>query len=289
MSDHQPGHALLKPIVFVGVAIALLFAVGPIAGFVVEATGRSHVPVWIFAGTYSILLVAATALALRLDHARFSHLGLVPTAERIKECAFGFVVSAMLYVAVALVRGAQVGAQWTFAGSSAIPEACFGVIVAFLMLFPEELIFRGYAFQRVLSAVGAWPAILISALLFGAYHVVGSGMWGIGAFFQFAMPALGGVLFGWAAVRSKGLALPIGLHLGGNWVQASVLSVQPQSAGRPSTLWVGRVTDDQLQVLYAPEFSTHAPFMATMIVATVAVWLAMRWRERPTVSSSLQI
>jgi membrane protease YdiL (CAAX protease family) len=289
MRDNPWGPGLLKALAFVGVAIALLLATGPVAGFVAAAAGSPHVPVWAFAGTFSILLLLATALALKVDRARFSSLGLVPTVQRIQECALGFAVGATLSVAVALVRGAEVGVEWTFAGSTAMFDACFGVIVAFLLLFPEELIFRGYAFQRVVSAVGARPAILISALLFGVYHVVGSGMWGIGAFFRFAIPALGGVLFGWAAVRSKGLALPIGLHLGGNWVQASVLSLQSQPGARPATLWVGRVTDDQLQVLYAPEFSTHAPFMAAMIVATVAVWLAIRWRDRTTASSSLPI
>jgi membrane protease YdiL (CAAX protease family) len=51
------------------------------------------------------------------------------------------------------------------------------------------------------------------------------------------MPALGGVVFGWAAVRSSGLALPIGLHLGGNRIQASVLSFQPPFGGPPQGLF----------------------------------------------------
>ena len=52
----------------------------------------------------------------------------------------------------------------------------------------------------------------------------------MGLVFQFLMPTIGGLLFAWAAIRSGGLALPIGLHLGGNWVQASVAVFGPHPA-----------------------------------------------------------
>ena len=42
----------------------------------------------------------------------------------------------------------------------------------------------------------------------------------MGWVFRLGMPTLGGLVFGVAMIRSGGLALPIGLHLGGNWVQA---------------------------------------------------------------------
>jgi membrane protease YdiL (CAAX protease family) len=40
-----------------------------------------------------------------------------------------------------------------------------GLVTALLLLLPEELLFRGYAFQRPVHAVGAWPGILVSAAL----------------------------------------------------------------------------------------------------------------------------
>lgn len=263
--------SLLKALLFVAVAIVALIATGPLVGLMAAISGRSAVPVWAYSGAFSVLLLASTAVALVLDRAGFRSLGLEPTGERIRECVFGFVLGALLFAALALVRGARVDAAWTFAGPNGVGAACLGIITAFLMLFPEELLFRGYAFQRLVSAVGAWPGILISALLFGIYHVAGSGMWGIGAFFQLAMPTLGGVVFGWIAVRTKGLALPIGLHLGGNWVQASVLSFQPNSDVLPATLWTARLPDLELRSLYAPDLGTHVPFIATMLIAAMAV------------------
>jgi membrane protease YdiL (CAAX protease family) len=272
--------SLLKAVTFVAVAIVMLIATGPLVGLAAAMTGTADVPVWAYSGAFSVLLLAATALALVLDRTGFASLGLVPTRGRVREFVLGFAVGGLLFAMLAVARGARVEAVWTFAGWNGVATACVGLITAFLLLLPEELVFRGYAFQRLVSAVGAWPGIVISAVLFGVYHVVGSGMWAVGAFFQLAMPAVGGVVFGWTAVRTKGLALPIGLHLGGNWVQASVLSFQPQSDTLPAALWTARVTDIQLRSLYAPDLGTHVPFIATMVVATVVVRLALGRRER---------
>ena len=270
---------ILKAITFVAVAIVMSIATGLVAGFVAAMTGTSNVPVWAYSAVFSTLLLTATAFALALDRSSFTSLGLVPTRARIREFGLGFAVGGFLFAALALARGASVGAVWTFVGMNGVATACIGLLSGFLLLFPEELLFRGYAFQRLVSAVGAWPGILISAFLFGVYHVVGSGMWAAGAFFQLTMPAVGGVVFGWAAVRTKGLALPIGLHLGGNWVQASVLSFQPPSDAVPAALWTARVTEIQLRSLYAPDLSAHVPFIATMVVAAVAVRLALGTHE----------
>lgn len=272
--------SILKALLFVAVALVILIATGPLVGFLGSLAGRSHVPTWAYAGSFSVLLLAATALAVALDRTGWRSLGLVPTRQRARECGFGLAVGALLFAALAAVRGASVDAIWEFGSVNAVPTACVGMATALLLLLPEELLFRGYAFQRLTCAIGAWPGILISAALFGAYHVVGSGMWAMGAFFQMAMPALGGVVFGWAAVRTKGLALPIGLHLGGNWVQASVLSFQPRSNAAPAAIWTARVTDVQLWSLYAPDLGTHVPYIATMCVAAMAVHLVVS--ARPT-------
>ena len=272
--------SLLKALLFVATAVAALIAAGPLVGLAGALFGLATVPMWAYAGAFSVLLLACTAVALRLDRTGFGSLGLAPTRDRVRELVFGFLLGALLFAALALVRGAMVGATWTFAGPSAAGPAAFGIVTAFLMLFPEELLFRGYAFQRLVAAVGAWPGILMSAVLFGIYHVAGTGMWGIGAFFQFAMPALGGVVFGWLAVRSNGLALPIGLHLGGNWIQLSVLSFQPSSNLSAATLWSARLPDPAWRSLYSPDLTTHLPFIVTVLVAATVARVAFT-RQSP--------
>lgn len=268
--------SLVRAIVFVAVSCGLLVAAGPVVGILAATTGMSNIPVWAYAAVVTSLLLAATTAAIRWDGTSLRCLGLAPERDRLRQVAFGFALTAGLFALVAVIRGGIVGAEWTFSGPSATLGVAAGLLTALLLLLPEELLFRGYAFQRVVHALGAWPAILLSSALFGLYHLVGSGMWGMGAFFQTAMPALGGVVFGWAALRTNGLALPIGLHLGGNWVQSSVVSLRPQGDTMFPAAWTAHLTDLQQRTLYSPDLSAHLPYIATMCIALVVLRVNLR-------------
>ena len=77
----------------------------------------------------------------------------------------------------------------------------------------EEMLFRGYAFQLLLSALGPYATILPLAVMFALLHGANPnasnlGLVNTGAF---------GALFGYAYLRSRDLWLPIGLHIGWNF------------------------------------------------------------------------
>jgi hypothetical protein len=77
----------------------------------------------------------------------------------------------------------------------------------------EELLFRGYAFQVFLAAVGPFAAILPAAVLFAFMHSDNPAFGLLAGFNTF----LWGVLLGYSFLRSGDLWLPIGLHFGWNW------------------------------------------------------------------------
>ena len=271
---------LLNAAGFAALALGLVAAAGPIVAMTTAVTGLSRPPAAVYGAVASALLLAATGLALHLEGLDLRSLGLVSTRGRLRELVVGFGAGVVLFVILALVRGALAGVTWTFGGLQATLPVLASLLVALLLLLPEELLFRGYAFQRLIQAAGVWPGILISAVLFGLYHLAGSGMWGIGAFFRAAMPALGGVVFGWLAVRTHGLALPIGLHLGGNWVQAAVFSFRAGPDTGPTAAWTAYVTESQQWALYGPDLPSHLPFIMTMLLAVVVLRLAFGVRPR---------
>jgi membrane protease YdiL (CAAX protease family) len=252
-------------------------AVGPVAGLASALfgidTGHPAV-VWLFPVLVSAALLGVTWAALRVERGGLGSLGLVPTRRRAAEFGAGFAVAAGLFAVVALVRAASVGADWTFDLASGARAALIGLPLAFVLMFSEELLFRGYAFRKAEKLWGAPVALVGSSLLFGAYHVVGSGYWGAGALFLFAMPALGGLVFGLAALRTGGLALPLGLHLGGNWVGASVLGLGvPEGAA----LWAAPVDAAQAAWLMAPDLLPRLPYIAGVALLAVAV---LTWPRR---------
>jgi membrane protease YdiL (CAAX protease family) len=87
----------------------------------------------------------------------------------------------------------------------------------------EELLFRGYAFQHLIQGLATGPALLLMALLFAASHGGNPGMTGATRIWAGLNLFLAGLLLGLAYVRTGSLALPMGLHLGWNWTQGSLL------------------------------------------------------------------
>ncbi|MGA3028072.1 MAG: CPBP family intramembrane glutamic endopeptidase [Bryobacteraceae bacterium] len=89
------------------------------------------------------------------------------------------------------------------------------IFVAVVLLFGaigEEIMFRGYAFQVLLTETGIFATVLPVSVLFSLMHGLNPGINPLGFFNTF----LWGVLLGFSFLRSGDLWLPIGLHYGWN-------------------------------------------------------------------------
>lgn len=263
-------HPLVHALGFLSVAVLSWAAAGPFTGAALTLTGRTDsgfLAVGVYSAFVATMLLVTTWAALRQEGLGLSTLGLAFSRRRLVELVVGFAASAVLFSAVALARGETVGASWEFRGWAGFEAALVGLPLALALLLPEELLFRGYVFRKVIAALGVPIALSFSALVFGAYHLLGSGNWGMGAVFTFVLPALGGLVFGLAALRSGGLALPIGLHLGGNWVQASVVGLGSFPDAPVTAMWIAPLTAAQAQALYAPDLPRHVPYLLAIILA----------------------
>jgi hypothetical protein len=270
---------LLRVVGFLAVAAGAFAATGPLTGILFGLLGLGlggRVGIGIFSAVFTILLVGATWLVLRFEGASLASIGLSLSRGRATELGVGLLVGVVVFGAIALVQALSVGASLEFAGPAGLQAAVAGLPLTLALLLPEELLFRGYAFRRLADATGDRTALLVSACAFGLYHLLGSGHWAMGAVFQFAMPAIGGLVFGYAALRTGGLALPIGLHLGGNWIQASVFGFGVRGSEPPAALLRATLTEDQVRALTAPDLTPHLPFIlgCTAIVPALVWWSA---------------
>ena len=200
--------ALLRVVVFGFLAFAGMSLLGPL----LAETGY-------FLGAVLSTFAAAAianALALRIwERAHLADLGLYWTAASRRNLALGFIGGAG---AANLALGVPLLGR--VAELHPTPDAgpTWGAVlfVTLLLLFGalcEEVLFRGYAFQVLISAFGAWATILPMGVLFGAAHAINPSATLLGT----ANTAAWGVLLGYAVVRSGDLWLAIGLHFGWNW------------------------------------------------------------------------
>jgi membrane protease YdiL (CAAX protease family) len=70
-----------------------------------------------------------------------------------------------------------------------------------------------------------WPAQLITAAFFLLSHVNNPGMTGSTKVMAGINIFLASIMFGLAFVRTKSLAMPLGLHWMANWVQGAILGL----------------------------------------------------------------
>lgn len=91
------------------------------------------------------------------------------------------------------------------------PLRAFTVPFTFVVIAPvtEELLFRGLILRSLNARYGSTPAILLSALMFGAFHFDPQAL---------VFASLVGLLLGWIALRTRSTMPSIALHAGFNAV-----------------------------------------------------------------------
>jgi membrane protease YdiL (CAAX protease family) len=201
----------VKVAIYLGVYIVLFFLSTIILSWVLLGAGYL---VGIIAIT-TLSAIFANWLALRIFEGR--HLidaGLWWNRASSENLGFGLLGGAGAACLV-LLPPVLIGA----AHFSGTPEdqPTFGTILFVLILLiagviGEELLFRGYGFQLLLSACGPYITIISLGALFALLH----GRNPNADWFGLLNTAGFGILFGYAYFRSRDLWLPIGLHLGWN-------------------------------------------------------------------------
>lgn len=139
----------------------------------------------------------------------------------------------------------------------------------------EELLFRGFLFQRLIDGLGAWPAQLLIAALFTLTHSDALAELGPLAYLAGANIFVASILFGLAYLRTRSLALPLGLHFAANVMQGPILGFGVSGADAPGLL--SATLQDAPTWLTGGAFGLEAsvPGFVCVVAASATLWL---WR-----------
>jgi membrane protease YdiL (CAAX protease family) len=171
-----------------------------------------------------------------------------------------------------------------FGGFSLVRNPQIGYSQLFYALVPflavsvgEELLFRGYPFQRAIRGIGSNYALLIFGLFFALVHWANPGMDGAARIWGSLNIGLAAILLGLAYIKTQSLALPIGVHLGWNWSQGGLLGFGV-SGNEYSGFWEP-VFNDSPNWLTGGDFGLEASLIATAVCLAACVALAL-WKRR---------
>ena len=195
---------------------ALLFWLGTMALLVVVSIASHELPLpWqvvINGAGGAVLAWGLSRLFLRWDRLAPTDARLVPYARSLARLLCGLVAGAALaclFVGLLWLSGLV---EFRPATSPDVASSLALVAAGFLLLATrEEIAFRGYLLHTLETGFGRWPALLAMAVLFAIEHALSGGS--LANVVLGAVP--GALVFGMAALASRSLAFPIGLH--GAW------------------------------------------------------------------------
>lgn len=191
----------------------------------------------------------------------------------LKELIIGSGLGAALMLLPALLLLAIGAVHWQ-PNVFTLTTVVSGFVVFGQVAIAEELLFRGFMFQRLIKAFGIWPAQLIIGGLFLLTHLDNPGMVGTVKLFAAINIFTASVLFGITYLKTNSLAMPLGVHFMANFTQGTILGFGVSGGKEPSLLTP--ISINQPVWLTGGDFGLEASlpglFFLVMLVGTLYFW-----------------
>jgi membrane protease YdiL (CAAX protease family) len=204
-------NALLRSLVFWCLFEALLYASGKVTAMIPFDWTRFT---YAILGTCGVLMLIW--IFLRVEKKSFKNIGLSWEKNTLPKFLAGLFIGTVIMVIALLVLTGFTSLQFKRSSNLIQPLtwAMYLMVIIPLALM-EELAFRSYAFLKLNTAYGLWWAQFMAAVAFALYHVLSGWSWQV----SFLGPFVWAFVFGLAAIASRGIALPTGIHTALNFLQ----------------------------------------------------------------------
>ncbi len=254
--------AVLWIIIFFALLAAMLFPL-----LIIAASKNHQLSFGVQAGVVALTSVICQLLLRRPVAELTGALNVRWLLQLLAGCGLG---AAMMLLPALFLR-AMGAVHWqTVSGGLAIVVAALPSAAA--VVIAEELIFRGFIFQRLLDGFGEWPAQLVLAAYFVLTHSAALRDAGPLKTLAAVNIFIASLAFGLAYLRTRGLAMPLGLHFAANVTQGPILGFGVSGHTEASALTV-RFTDGAPPWLTGSAFGLEASVPGLVCVIALAVLL----------------
>jgi membrane protease YdiL (CAAX protease family) len=206
-----------------------------------------------------------------VDRKSFASLGF-NTAGYWSDMIAGFFLAPALIGIGSLILYFSKHLEWDFNTFNAQTFFIEAVTLA-LIAISEELVFRGYILNNLLQSFNKWPALIISSLLFTAFHLSNPGISTI----PVASLFLGGLLFGINYIYTKNLWFSIMLHFSWNLFQGPLSGYKVSGINFSSLLQTDLKGDISIT---GCDFGFEGSFVATALLLITVLGLYLMYERR---------
>ncbi len=215
------------------------------------------------------VVLGATLLFLWWDKRSPSVLGLELSWRPLVYLLAGLLGGVLLGLVIAVLLHMILPFGWTTNPAFIWKLAAVSLLYLVIANGVEELVFRGYAFERLIASLGLWPAQLIVALLFAVYHLLNGYAWQV----AFTGSVLGSLMFGLVFVRTRSVMAATGFHAAANWTR-DLLMLDPPTM----KTWLGPVAGRNWTP--AERQTTMIIFNGVALLACALLYWSIRRRDR---------
>lgn len=208
---------------WIALFVALIIATQPLYRWITSALRELQTPELLVEFTSPALILIITFLCARLYKQSMQAVGLGLDRRWLTQFVWGIALGGLWLLAVALPLWLIDGVNFHLNPEASITIIATGFYSFFIGALLEELLHRGFIFQRLIAGTGFLTAQIIMATVFAFGHLNNPEMDGATMIRASVDLALASLILGLAYWRTRSLALPIGLHLGWNWMQGSIM------------------------------------------------------------------
>jgi membrane protease YdiL (CAAX protease family) len=195
----------------------------------------------------------------------------------VKELCVGLGIGGIMMVSVGGGEALLGLARFARNPLPARAELAYGGGLFLLLLIAatnEELVFRGYPFQKLVESLGPLGAVAVSSACFGLAHLANSHHTWIST----ANTMLVGVPLSIAYLRTRSLWMPVGMHFSWNYVQGFVFGLPVSGYAFSSSLF--KVQVHGAAWLTGSDYGPEGGLLSTIAVVGAATCLFLSPRIR---------
>ncbi len=224
------------------------------------------------------IVALASLICVGLEKRSFLDLGFHLGPRWLAEFLAGTLGGILLILLTALLVMGLGGFHWERTANIGPRQLLTAALMFLGVAFNEEIMARGYPFQRLAEGAGPWVGQLVFAALFALAHWGNPGMHGATRAWATVNIALAALLLGFCYLRTRSLALPIGVHLGWNWAQGSLLGFGVSGTAITKGAWTP-VFHGRPEWLTGGAFGLEASVICSLVCGATVLGL-WRWRGR---------
>jgi len=223
------------------------------------------------------LLWAFKLMTLVFERKPLAVVGLAFYPSWAKELCVGLGIGALMILSVGGAEALLAQVRFNPNPLPARAEVTYGsglFLVLLLSASDEELVFRGYPFQKLVESLGPPGAVAVSSACFGLAHLANSHHTWISTL----NTALVGIPLSIAYLRTRGLWMPVGIHFAWNYVQGCILGFPVSGIRLPSSLLIAQVHGSKW--LTGSAYGPEGGLFCTLAVLGAALFLFISSRIR---------